>query len=131
MLFVFDLLQGADEGREIAIPSDSSETLRGIEHGRADPADEHRAPSPPLHVAGVGRDRAVEVLDRVRAAERPIQRARKAEALQRQRLFETLADRRRGSRVLALERDCELAKTTLRKLCVRALPRRRPEIVGQ
>src|SRR5712692_493554 len=83
-----------DERGEIGTAPDASEALLRVLESGGNPTHEHPAVAPAAHVADEVADEAVEILDRVRAAQRPIEGAGHAEALQRERLGEALAERR-------------------------------------
>jgi len=70
------LVQGDDQMPHVAVPAKLSEAVLGVAEGACDPAQRHLSVPPALDVAGVVGDRAIEVLDRVRGAQRAAQRQR-------------------------------------------------------
>src|SRR5439155_8555129 len=88
---------------EIGVAADATEAPRGVTQGGSDPADDHGAVPPAAHVASEGGHRAVEILDGVGRAERPVERAADSEPLQREHLVESFAQRRGGSRMILIE----------------------------
>ena len=72
--------------------------------GNGRSSDDHRAAAPPLHIPRVGRDRAVEVLDGVRAAQLRVQHAVDAEALQGEGVVESFAHGGRRPGMVGVER---------------------------
>ena len=101
-------IEGADQGSKVGMTTHAAEApTRFVETG-GDPAHEH-APVPPApNVADEAADEAVQVLDRVRAAQRAVERARHAESLQRERLVEPFAQRRGSAGMGPVERLNEL-----------------------
>jgi hypothetical protein len=77
------------EGRHGSAPTLSAEASLRVKHGGRNPAQDHRSSLPALDVSGVPDDPAVEVLDRVRAPQRPVQRSRHPQALDSERLVNT------------------------------------------
>src|SRR5262249_15777754 len=108
---------------------DGGEACEGREAWRvlgkrgADPAKEHSPVLPSTNVAAEAYDRAVEILDRVRAPQRAIQRSGDTELLKREGLFEPLAQRSCGSWMLALERTREPLKLATGELGIGGLVR--------
>ena len=84
--------------------SDATKSALGLEDPDRDPVHDHAAVSPALDVAREATEQAVQVLDRVRAAQRPVEGARDAEPLQGQRLLEPLAQRRGSAGMRVLQR---------------------------
>jgi hypothetical protein len=88
-------IERADEVGELGVTAHATEAAaRFVEAGR-DPAHEHAPVAPAADVADEATDEAVQVLDRVGAAERAVERARDAEPLQGQRLVEAFLLRSR------------------------------------
>jgi hypothetical protein len=105
----------AEERGEIAIAPDATEALADLLQGGGDPAHEHRPVAPAAHVVREPADAAVEVLDRVRRAQRAVERAGHPEALERERLVEAFAQGRGRAGVRALEPGRELLEAALGK----------------
>src|SRR2546430_3453962 len=59
--------EGTDQNCHIPVPLDWVEVLRRLGNRKADPATAHVTPAPALRVAGHAADRAVHVLEHVRA----------------------------------------------------------------
>jgi hypothetical protein len=91
----------------------SAEAARALAQRGGDPADEHAAVPPAAHVADEMADLPIEVLDRVRAPQRPVERAGDAEALEGERLVQSSVERRGGTGVGGLERGGELEEAAL------------------
>src|SRR5215470_3669535 len=97
----------------IAESLEAAEFVLRLTQRRSDPAKEHRAISPPSHVSAEGDDRAVEILDRVGAAKRPIERPGDSESLQSESLLQPFTHRSRGARMIALERPRQALELAL------------------
>src|SRR5512133_3064794 len=78
------------EGRELPMAPDPAEALLRLDQRRSRPAQRHRPSAPALHALGHSLERAVQILDRVRRAERAIQRALRPERQEGKRLVEAL-----------------------------------------
>src|SRR5882672_93054 len=91
---------------------------RFVEPG-GDPTHEHPAVPPPADVADEAADEAVEILDRIRAAQRAVERAGDVEPLQRQGLVEPFAERSGRARMCPLEAGGELREPALRQRRIR------------
>jgi len=82
----------------------ATEPLLGIEQRGAHPALGHGPAPPALDVAGVGLDGAVETLDQVGRTQGAVQRPAEPEPSNGERLLESLTQRGRRPRVLAVQR---------------------------
>src|SRR6516165_11337309 len=106
-------IESTNERGEITIAQDPTEALADFLQGGGDPAHEHRPVAPAAHVAREAADAAVEVLDRVRRAQRAVERAGHPEALERERLVEAFAQGRGRAGVRALEPGGKLFEAAL------------------
>src|SRR5258705_4764885 len=86
-------IENVDEGGKVGVPADAAEAAARLVQAGGDPAHEHAPVAPAADVADKAPDEPVEILDRVRTAQRAVERARDAEALQRQRLVQPFAQR--------------------------------------
>jgi len=84
------------------VAAEATEAAPRLVQPGGDPADEHVAVAP-AHVAAEAADEAVEVLDRIGAAQRTVERAGDAEALQRERLVQPFAQQGGRAGVRSLE----------------------------
>src|SRR5262249_49709808 len=106
-------IKGVDEGSEIPMSAQAAEAAaRFLERG-GDPADEPVAIAPATDVAGEATDEAIEVLDRVRAPQRAVQRAGDAQTLEREGLIEAFAQGCGGAGVRAFEAGGKLFEAAL------------------
>src|SRR5262249_35059234 len=92
-----------DEVLHVAESLEATEFVLRFTQRRGDPTKEHSPVSPAAHVAAEGDDRAVEILDRVGAAKRPIERAADSESLKGQCLFKPFTQGSRGARMVTLQ----------------------------
>lgn len=83
----------ADEMTPIRMASNARESLLGFQERAPHPALDHLPAAPPLQVARVALDPAVQVLD-IRRSQRPLQRPRQSETQHRTRLVQSFPDRR-------------------------------------
>src|SRR5260370_15074453 len=115
------------EGSELAVPSDPAEALLSIHQSGGGPTQRHRTTAPALHPLRHALEGSLEVLDRVRRAERTVQRTLRAEGQQRERLVEALPQRGDSARVLGLDPSLDrfelLASVPLGVRRPRAAPR--------
>ncbi len=91
----------------------ATEPLLRIKQRGAHPALGHGPTPPALDVAGVGLDGAVETLDQVGRAQGAVQRPAEPEPGDGERLIESLPQRGRRPRVLALQRVGQGAEPAL------------------
>ena len=92
-------VERADEGREITVTTQPAEPAADLLQTSSDPADEHAAVAPAAYMVDEVPNAAVEILDRVGAPPRAVQRPGDAEALQREGPVQPLRTgmpRRRG-----------------------------------
>jgi hypothetical protein len=102
------VLDGDGQGCEVLVADDLAELGFGFEHAGRRPAQAHVAVLPVLDVARGAADDRDHRLDRVRAGERAPELLMDAQTLQRDRLLEALAQRRRrpGMRPGQLAGEC-------------------------
>src|SRR5215468_3247686 len=115
-------VERANEGSEITVAAQPAEAASDLLQAGSDPADEHAAVAPAPDMADEVPDQAVEILDRVRAPQRPVQRPRDAQALQREGLVEPFAQGRRRAGVGGVEPGGELEEAALGECGVREAP---------
>jgi hypothetical protein len=84
------------EGSELTVTAQPAEAAADLLQASSDPADEHATVTPPAHMADEVPDEAVEILDRVGAPERAVQRGGDAQALQREGLVQPRSGRAAG-----------------------------------
>src|SRR5205809_2523868 len=97
------------------VTAQPAEAPRGLPQAGGDPPDEHAAVAPAAHVTDEMADEPVEVLDRVRTPECPVQRAGDPETLERERLIQPFAQGGRGAWVRVIEGRRELQEAALGK----------------
>src|SRR5213596_1605223 len=90
------------------VTAQPAEAPRGLPQAGGDPPDEHAAVAPAAHVTDEMADEPVEVLDRVRTPECPVQRAGDPETLERERLIQPFAQGGRGAWMRVIEGRREL-----------------------
>ena len=96
---------------------EAAESVLGFERGGRGPAQDHVAPTPPLHTPRDTAHALVEALGWIRGAQALLERAAKPEPLDRQRLLQPLAETVRSAAVgLGEDTDqvLELAKDNIR-----------------
>ena len=106
-------IEGGVELGYVGVTAHAAEADRRTDDPCADPAQEHRAALPVLHVSREAADAAVQVLDRVGAAQRPVEGTPDAEALQSEGLDEALEQRAGRTGVVVLERARERTEAGL------------------
>src|SRR5262249_54673685 len=99
--------------------ADTPEAAAGFGEAGSDPADEHATIALPADMAHEATDETVQVLDGIRAAQRTVERAGDAEALERECLVEALPQGRGRPGVRAREPVGELEEAALRQRRVR------------
>jgi len=107
---------------EVLVADDLAELALGFEHPGGGPAQAHVAGLPALEVAAGGAADADRRLDRVRRGQRLVQLGMDPQALQRDRLGQALAQRRRGARVRVGQLAGERLQALDRGLVVGELP---------
>src|SRR4029450_5497767 len=103
----------AEEGSESTVTTQPAEAVADLLQASGDPADEHATIAPAAHMADEGPDEAVEILDRVGAPQRAVERGGDAQALQREGLVQPFAQGRRGAGVGVVEPRGELQEAAL------------------
>ena len=106
----------------VAVAAQLAEPVLGIAERAGDPAQRHLSVPPALDVARVVRDRAVQVLDRVGRAQRAVQRAGDAQALDGQCFLQSLAQARGGAGMLGLQRGRQALQLLLGQLGAATVP---------
>ena len=104
---------GTEEGSEIPMTAQPTEAAGALPEASGNPADQHSAVAPAANVADEVADEVVEVLDRVGAPQRPVERAGDAEPLQHEGLVQSFAQGRRGAGVRVLEARGKLQEAAL------------------
>ena len=120
-------VQGADQVLQVAVAPDPPKARFRLHQCARHPALNHLAATPPLDVACVALDAAVEVLNDVRRAQRTLQRPRQAESLHGQRLLESLPDGRCGTGMVAFQRPgqpLEHPRRAVRRIKIPRIPQR-------
>src|SRR5262249_53980559 len=112
-------VERADEGGEITVTTQPAEAAARLLQAGSDPADEHAAVTPAADIVDEVPDAAVEILDRVRAAQRAVQRPGHAQALQREGFVQPFAQGGRGTGVGVVEPGGELQEAALGERGVR------------
>ncbi len=124
-------LDGDGERRELGVADHAAERLLGLEHPGGRPAQAHVAVLPALDVAAGGAADADHRLDRVRRGQRLPQLGMDAQALQRDRLGQALAQRRGRAGVRVRELAGERLQPLDRRLVIGQLPgRAQPPLDG-
>lgn len=116
LLLLLDGIEGSDKLFDVTPFLDATELLLRLDDRGTDPAHDHPAALPTLHVPRVRCDPTVQVLDRIRAAKLPVERSADAQPLKRERLIESLKDRRSRSGMVGLEGGGQAFESPLRHL---------------
>src|SRR5437867_1657827 len=95
--------------------ADAAEAAARLVEPGGDPPHEHPTITPAPNMAHEVTDEAVEILDRVRAAQRAVERPGDAEPLQGQRFLEPFAQGRGGAGMGLVETGGELFEPSLRQ----------------
>ena len=115
--------KGCNQLRHLLVAADAAEVTLGFEDSRTQPSENHRSVSPAPNVSRELSDPPIQVLNRVRPAERRKERALDPEALDCECLIQPLAYRLCRAGVLLLQRPRQLLEATLGDLCVRQMIR--------
>ena len=99
-----------------------AKTTPGLPQAGRDPAHEHAAVAPAAHVVHEVADEPVEILDRVRAPQRAVERAGDPEALEGHGLLQPFPQGRRGTRMSLFEAGRELTTADMLKACSETVP---------
>src|SRR4030095_4992024 len=116
------LLERGLETVHITEASHGAKAAAGLMKRRADPTQHHLAIAPVLHGTRVMRDQAVEVLNRVRGSECPVERAIDTQTDQRERLLQAFAQAGSSPRMSLGERTGESFELSFGKRWIFALP---------
>ncbi len=122
LLLLLGGIEGSDELLDVTPSLNATELLLRLDDCSTDPADDHPAALPTLHVPRVRHDPAVQVLDGVRGSQFPVERAPDAEPLERERLVESFKDRSSGSGMLGFEGGGQTFESPLRDLRIAENP---------